>query len=104
MVQQLRLHTSPAVGTGSISGRGTKIPHATWCGQKKKILPNLDNLTYRAERRVLLKCCKLKLTPNLVIRWILVIVLDVSESARVMVSKLFANQNIESTYCMIPFI
>ena len=34
--QGLRLHASKAGGTGSIPGRGTKIPHAAWCGQKKK--------------------------------------------------------------------
>ena len=28
---------SNAGGVGSIPGRGTKIPHATWCGQKLKI-------------------------------------------------------------------
>ena len=38
-VQWLRLCASTAGGTGSIPGRGTKIPHATWHGQKiKKIL------------------------------------------------------------------
>ena len=36
VVQRLRLHASTAGGTGSISGRGTKIPQATWCGQKQK--------------------------------------------------------------------
>ena len=35
-VQWLVLHASPAGGTGSIPGGGTKIPHAGWCGQKKK--------------------------------------------------------------------
>ena len=35
MVQWLGRCTS-AAGTGSIPGRGTKIPHATWRGQKKK--------------------------------------------------------------------
>ena len=33
-VQWLRLQASTAVGAGSIPGRGTKIPQATWCGQK----------------------------------------------------------------------
>ena len=32
----VRLHTSNAGGTGSITGRGSKIPHAMWCHQKKK--------------------------------------------------------------------
>ena len=35
-VQQLRLCSSTTGGTGSIPGRGTKIPHATWHGQKNK--------------------------------------------------------------------
>ena len=35
-VQGLGLRTSTAVGTGSIPGQGTKIPHAVWYGQKKK--------------------------------------------------------------------
>ena len=36
MVQELRLHASTAGGVGSIPGRGTKILHATWHGQKEK--------------------------------------------------------------------
>ena len=36
LVQWLRLHTSNAEGTGSVSGRGTKIPHAMPCSQKEK--------------------------------------------------------------------
>ena len=36
VVQWLRLHASIAGGTGSIPGRGTKILHAMWYGQKKK--------------------------------------------------------------------
>ena len=35
-VQWLRLWASTAVGEGSVSGQGTKIPYATWCVQKKK--------------------------------------------------------------------
>ena len=35
-VQWLRLHASTAGGMGSIPGWGTKIPHATWYGAKKK--------------------------------------------------------------------
>ena len=34
MVQRLGLHTSTAGGTGSIPSQGTKIPDATWYGQK----------------------------------------------------------------------
>ena len=36
VVQWLRLCTFPVGGTGSITGWGTKIPHARWWGQKKK--------------------------------------------------------------------
>ena len=36
VVQWLRLLTFTAGGAGSILGRGTKIPHAAWCGQKTK--------------------------------------------------------------------
>ena len=35
-VQWLGLSTFTAKGTGSIPGRGTKIPQAAWCGHKKK--------------------------------------------------------------------
>ena len=35
-VQWLRLWASTAVGEGSVSGQGTKIPYTTWCVQKKK--------------------------------------------------------------------
>ena len=34
-VQWLRLCAPNAGGTGSIPGRGTKIPHAAWCSQNK---------------------------------------------------------------------
>ena len=37
VVQWLRLYASTAGGTGSISGQGTKIPHAMEHSQKKKI-------------------------------------------------------------------
>ena len=33
VVKTLRFHCR---GTGLIPGQGTKIPHATWCGPKKK--------------------------------------------------------------------
>ena len=36
-VQWLRFHASTAGGIGSIPDQGTKIPHATWHGQKRKI-------------------------------------------------------------------
>ena len=35
-VQWLKIHTSNAGGEDLISGQGTKIPHATGRGQKKK--------------------------------------------------------------------
>ena len=37
-VQQLRPHASNAGGVGLIPSPGTKIPHATRCGKKKKML------------------------------------------------------------------
>ena len=36
VVQWLRLHASNAGGMGLTPGRGTKITHAVWHGQKKK--------------------------------------------------------------------
>ena len=36
MIQWLGLHIFTATGVGSIPDRGTKIPHASQCGQKKK--------------------------------------------------------------------
>ena len=36
VVQWLRLGASIAGGMDSIPGWGTKIPHSTWCSQKKK--------------------------------------------------------------------
>ena len=36
MVQWLGLLDSTEGDTGSIPGQGTKIPHATQCGQKRK--------------------------------------------------------------------
>ena len=36
MVQWLGLRALTAEGPGSIPGRGTKIPQAVWCSQKKK--------------------------------------------------------------------
>ena len=39
-IQWLRLHASPAGAAGSIAGQGTKIPHATRHGPKKKFFYN----------------------------------------------------------------
>ena len=36
VVQWLRLHASTAKNVGSIPSQGTKIPHATHCGQNKR--------------------------------------------------------------------
>ena len=36
LVQWLGLLASTTQGVGLIPGMGTKIPHAMWCGQKKK--------------------------------------------------------------------
>ena len=33
--ERKRLHAPNGEGVGSIPGRGTKIPHAAWCGLKK---------------------------------------------------------------------
>ena len=46
VVQWLRLHAFIAEGVGSIPGWGTKIPEATWCGQKKgnEILTHAYNM------------------------------------------------------------
>ena len=49
-VQWLKLCTSSVGGIGSIPGQRTKIPHATWCSQKKKsitiFLNVLENKNY----------------------------------------------------------
>ena len=45
VVQGLRLSTFIAEGTGSVSGRETKIPQAAWCRQKKKKKINLEQST-----------------------------------------------------------
>ena len=49
MVQWLRLCTSTAGGTGSIPGWGTKILHATWCGQKKIKLKKKETLSGQSD-------------------------------------------------------
>ena len=36
VIQWLRCPPYTAGVAGSIPGQGTKIPHATWCGKKKK--------------------------------------------------------------------
>ena len=36
MIQRLGPHTSTAKDAGSVPDRGTKIPHASHCGPKKK--------------------------------------------------------------------
>ena len=45
VVQWLRLHVSTAGGVDSIPSLGTKIPHATQHGQKKKKSIDLFNLS-----------------------------------------------------------
>ena len=54
VVQWLRLHTTTAVGTGSIPGWGTKIPHAVRQGQKKKKVELSQNI-YCSEDQVIQK-------------------------------------------------
>ena len=53
MVQWLRLHASSAGDMSSMPGWGTKIPHATWPGQKKKILlmNNMENYLYSSHSK-----------------------------------------------------
>ena len=45
-VQWLKLCASNAGewGAGLIPGQGAKIPHAMWCGQKKKVLKGVMSL------------------------------------------------------------
>ena len=45
MAQWLKLLASNVGGAGSIPGGGTKIPDATWCGQKRKKKKVLSNFT-----------------------------------------------------------
>ena len=47
-VQWLRLSTSTAEGTGSIPGRGTKIPHTCMLLDQKKV-PNRDLMKKKSE-------------------------------------------------------
>ena len=42
MVQRLLLSTFTAAGTGSISGQGTKIKQALWCGKKIKAVRKIN--------------------------------------------------------------
>ena len=42
MVQWLRLHTSTTGGADLIAGWGTKIPHASWCSQRKKVVEKAE--------------------------------------------------------------
>ena len=48
-VQWLGLHASTAGGTGLIPGRGTKIPQASWPGQKNKNKNNLKKYMFSVE-------------------------------------------------------
>ena len=43
MVQWLTLHAFNAGDTGLIPGQGIKVPHAVWCGQKKKKLEKIQD-------------------------------------------------------------
>ena len=44
MIQWLRLRTSHAGDVNSVPGRGTKIPYATWDGQKFVKIISKENL------------------------------------------------------------
>ena len=56
-VQRLRLCASNAGDAGSIPGQGTKIPHAVWCGQKKKKKDVKYNLNIFQFNIILKGCC-----------------------------------------------
>ena len=49
VVQWLILHASTAGGTGWIPGWGTKIPQATWRGQKKKKVTHERGIKFNKE-------------------------------------------------------
>ena len=51
VVQWLRLYASTVGGTGLTPGRGIKIPHAAWCGQKKKMYDRTTYCLYKALRQ-----------------------------------------------------
>ena len=53
LVQWLGLQASTAEGTGLIPGWGTKIPHATWHGQKKSPCPLAVDNPAREIRHIL---------------------------------------------------
>ena len=61
MVQQLRLHASTAEVAGLIPGRGTKIPHATWLGQKE---PN-NNKINKFNICLIISLCSSRINPGL---------------------------------------
>ena len=44
MVKNLCFHCK---GTASISGRGTKIPHAAWCSQKSKNMVYVTDFSHK---------------------------------------------------------
>ena len=55
VVQWLRLHTSTAGGLGFLPGQETKIPQATWYGNKIKQTNNRNRLTDREIRFMVAK-------------------------------------------------
>ena len=52
MVQWLGLGAFTVVGPGSVPGRGTKIPEATQCGQKKKKERKEKKILYKFTVRI----------------------------------------------------
>ena len=49
MIQWLRLRTSHAGDVNSVPGQGTKIPYATWDGQKFVKIISKENLRQNTE-------------------------------------------------------
>ena len=53
VVQRLGLHAFTARGMGLIPALGTKIPHATWYGQKVKKKERERQHCFKKERQIL---------------------------------------------------
>ena len=67
---KIRLHTSNGGDEGSIPGQGIKIPHAAWCGQKRK--NKMGKLTDFCSSHVMLLIIKSKqiFRTSLVAQWL----------------------------------
>ena len=69
-VQWLRLHAPNAGGTGSIPGRGTKIPHAPQCSQRTKFFLKRRSIFINLCPLCPLHQCNLTLIDPVNIEWI----------------------------------